>query len=211
VFKDNGMIFSPNYVYLIITYAMNALMVYLLPYDYNRVSTYALQIMLVINIIPHLSFCWLSNSSIAFSLFYSFCFIVICILLQLLKPVRFPGIKVVKGYSRIKAVHVIFIICVLGTISIIFKNGIPRLNVFDFNNVYQIRSQIEYSRLWGYLLSWLQRVFIPCLMLISLEKRKYVPAAVAILEQIILYVFTAQKTILLSIYEAGLRNQCITK
>ncbi|NMH73906.1 oligosaccharide repeat unit polymerase [Bacillus sp. RO2] len=171
------------------------LLIMLLPKDKTRPSTYLYLIFIIFLVVPLLSFYWLNNKSIYYISFVILACLVISFFLRLVKPIYF--------FEEIKSakflLSILFILYILITIYLIVKRGGIDLRAFDFGSIYDLRSEVQFSGISGYLLNWCAKVFCPFFFAYFLFKNEKGKMLIALILQLLLYLSFGFKAYLFSI------------
>ncbi|MGD9568065.1 MAG: O-antigen polymerase [Sedimentibacter sp.] len=186
VFKFNSLKMLESYFFVFITSS-------LLPQNNKLPSNIVMNILNLIMIIPIYSIFAFKNESriYAYSVFVSFNLGIIIIRL-------FPKITYKVKFSFNKFINLFIVsVTVIVYVILIYFNGLPKLALLNFNNVYIVRSTINYGfPIMTYLVSWLGIVINPYLVITFYKRNNKLMLFFVIFSQIILYLLTSQKSFL---------------
>ncbi|PKK38875.1 hypothetical protein ABB02_01880 [Clostridiaceae bacterium JG1575] len=164
---------------------------FVLPRD-SAPSSSVLQIHFVLLFIPLVSYGTLAGASLEFLWMCLFVFFLECVLLRFL-----PNLRI----RPIQHANVLFWVLV-GAITVavysvmLLRNGI-HLSAFRLDETYAIRSGLTYPLGMGYLVPWQGKVINPFLMALGYKKKTPVLLVGALALQLLLFLITAQKAIIL--------------
>lgn len=185
-----------NYDFSLVKYMESLLMILwlfvIIPKN-NNVSSIAVNILYILMVIPILSIYPLKNESRIY--FYS---VVTSFSILILTVKILPRFKLKIKYNFNGLLKLVFIAMTSLVYFLLIRfNGLPNLKLLDFNEVYKIRSEIEYGYgFMQYLVTWQGTILNVFVMIVTLvSRRKYSFIFVSIL-QIMLYLLTTHKTFL---------------
>lgn len=196
---------SPIYSYLslnlnynskkmIFSYLVFFLIMYLIPTNYKKPSSYLIQMLIVLMWIPISAYYWLSNQSTEYFILLSFCFLILFLVPKI-------DAKINLFYdNRINLFFTFtFGIYFVTTLFLIIKGGGFDIRTLNFDNLYGLRSENKMNGILGYILNWNTKVFFPfySIYFISNKKKKY--AIFTLLMQLSLYLSFGNKAFLFSI------------
>ena len=180
--------FSP-YKYLLGIFLL-VLMYFLMPRD-QRPASVILQIHLLLIFLPMLSYYSLTDSSMRFMGWSIAAFLLECILVRVIPPLRILRI----ANSR----RILLVLIALMTVAVyavmIPANGIS-LGALNFDNTYDIRETIRFPLGMGYLVPWQSKVINPFLIALGFKQKKKSLLGLGIGLQLLLFFITAQKAML---------------
>ncbi|WP_340392689.1 hypothetical protein [Paenibacillus sp. FSL E2-0190] len=164
------------------------------PKDKLRPSSYLFILMEMFLIIPILSYYWMNNQSLIYVSFVVVSSIIISIILKM-KPIR---INLTDKYAKVW-LNFIFFLYILITLYLIVRRGGIDARAFNFDSVYDLRSENELSGILGYLMNWSAKVFCPFFFAFFFyKKRKWVLLSILGL-QLLMYLSFGFKAFLFSI------------
>lgn len=193
LFSYMGFTYDSSIIKFIESYIFLALIIFLMPVDETRPSTIALNIMLLLNVIPIMSIYSLMNKSRLYCYTIVFSFTIMLIINKFM-----PLLKI----SKMKSCNIIVYI-IIGGIScfvyagLIYFNGIPSLRMFDFSNVYEYRRGFTYGiSILAYLVPWQANIINILLIANFLHKKNYKFLVGVIILHAFLFLLTGSRTML---------------
>jgi hypothetical protein len=165
---------------------------YIIPKN-NSVTSIAVNILLIMMIIPIISIYSLKDESRSYFYYIITSFSVLLLTVQML-----PRVKLNTNFNFNALLKFAFIsITALVYVLLIRFNGLPNLRLLDFNEVYIIRSGVNYGySFMKYLVTWQGAIINVFAMIVALvSKRKNIFIIIAVL-QVTLYLLTTHKTFL---------------
>lgn len=193
-----NMIYKPNINYFFLSYFLFFVLLWLIPKDQKKPSTQLTQLLFITTMVPFLSFFWMSNNSIIYTMFVFLCYIILFFLLRLIKPLKIPLLRKETNLTP-KITSVIFISSIIILFLHSAKFGGVDVRAFNFNTIYEIRSETSYSGIWAYLSSWIGVLLIPTCIVIYMIENKKILFVTSCIMQIFLYLSTGNKSILFSV------------
>lgn len=175
-----------SFIYFIIIY-------FVLPKDEKKPSYIFLQLHFIIMIMPMFTLYAFANEAGRFMFYVNILFIMECILVRLLPIIKITRIK--NSKKLLKWIVIGMSIFVYG--SMIRANGIPSLRALNILSVYDIRGNVKYPFLMGYLVAWQAKIINPFLITISYINKNKRMLILSILMQLLIYLITAHKSFLL--------------
>lgn len=172
--------------YLIIIYLI-------MPKKSERPSHVFLQLHLLIMIIPLLSLYGVQNKPSLYIGMVVIMFIMQSLIIRSSKKIKLMKIK----HSKRILVILITSISLFVYFSMIRANGLPSLRALNFFNVYEMRWNVRYPFLMGYLVHWQAKVINPFLITLSYLNKKPKLLTLAISLQLLLYLITTHKSFIL--------------
>lgn len=193
-YSYSGLNLNSNiYSYLISTISVVAI-TFLIPKNRSRASTYLYIIFVTINIIPTLSFYWLSSKDIA----YVGIMILALMTISIVIKIRLPKINIRSNTANIWIILLFYIYLITTIILILQRGGIDH-RAFDFDLIYELRSETQISGINGYLLNWSTKAFAPFFFAYFYYYRKRMMLGVVIALQLLMYLSFGNKAFLFSI------------
>ena len=189
-----GLVYTPDFLKYILASGMYLLLYAYMPKAEEDGVMFLLHLQFAFTVAPMLTFYAFSNGSSRYMLA-----VFLCILMEtwILRRPTEPG-KAVRIVGIRNYVTVFLGVLVLFSLAIpILYNGFAGLKAFDFNYIYEMRSSATYPPAFGYLLGWMTNVIIPFAYLLFLTRKKYLWASLAFAVEIIFYMETGQKFVLL--------------
>ncbi|MGJ7910827.1 hypothetical protein [Neobacillus sp. LXY-1] len=197
-YSYSGMVWEPSLVKFLFSNFALFLMLVVLPKRQNRPSYQLAQLFFIITVVPILSIFWQANLNINYFIYVVICSLVLFILIRVSKPFKIKFIKFeTKNYMNF--VNAICIISFLLLILFSIRYGGIDLRAFNFNDIYELRAEAEYSVFWGYLINWISKLLIPfCIVMYMIENKKAMLFFSCCL-QIYFYLCIGYKSILFSV------------
>lgn len=198
-YQAYGLIWFPNMRYFLLSYFLFFLLMYTLPKGQDRPSHQLAQLLFFTTLVPILSFFWQSNQGLIFTLYVTLCGLLLFILLRA-KSLEIP---LILSTTRVKSFDsfsiVILVISLLSALFFTFRFGGIDVRAFNFESVYDLREDRDYTGIWGYLLNWTTKLLIPfTIVSFFIQKRKLLFLFSCIL-QVYFYLSTGSKSILFSV------------
>lgn len=164
-----------------------------LPEDENRPSTFFMEFIYLIIIVPMAIILGFSNESIFFYCFTSIGFILCECILRLSKA----NISIPESNITTKGMLLVLYGTILIVLAgIVLENGMFSLKAINIYNVYSVREEFKLNKYIGYMFSWQYSVVIPFLLVRTLRKKKYIQSVAFVILQLILYLYSGQKGVL---------------
>jgi hypothetical protein len=164
------------------------------PKDKLRPSSYLFVLLELFLIIPILSYYWMNSQSLIYVSFIVLSSIIISVILKL-KPIR---INLTDSYAKVW-LNIIFLLYIFITVFLIVRRGGIDVRAFDFDSVYDLRSEYELSGILGYLMNWSAKVFCPFFFAFFLYKKKKWALVSILALQLLMYLSFGFKAFLFSI------------
>lgn len=122
------------------------------------------------------------------------CFVFIAVLLfsKIPIPVRFTGVS----YKNRKLHVVVLALLGIYVVYLAARFGLPGADAFSFEDVHNIRANVELSTLEAILQNVMCKAFCPLVLVVSLKEKKWLGIALALLVQVYTYSITGFKTYL---------------
>lgn len=164
-----------------------------LPEEEKRPSTFFMQLIYLMLIVPMAVILGFSNENILFYCFTCIGFVICEWLLRLLEEnVSIPESNIItKGL-----LFVLYCVIIIVMVGIIAENGLFTLKALNIYRVYDVRSGFKLNKYIGYMFEWQYSVIIPFFLIRSLKRKKYIMSALLVALQFILYLYSGQKGIL---------------
>lgn len=180
---------------LLISYFFVICIYILLPKNDKKPSSYLIFGLYIFTYIPISSIYYIRNESTIYFMMISICLILIILLIKKIKLKSLIKFRIIK----FNLLTTVFYLSCIYIVFFIIKYGIPSFEAFDLSKVYDIRDIREYSKAWKYIINWFSKAILPFLIVLSLHKKKYFIFFIVIIFQLIIYLYTANKTTLFSI------------
>lgn len=197
IFGYSGYSLAINYFNIFISYFLLVIMVLSVPKGDSKLSYMILNMHLVIIYIPLLTLLGFGGTSFIFALLAVFCFLIQSIAIRLIPTIRINKIK----RDRFSGFLVNCLLLSFTVINYLYLFNFYKLNlnVFNFNNIYDIRSYIRLEGIFSYLITWQYRIINPYIIVYAHAKKSKEVFIVSVLLQIIIFFYLPYKEILLSL------------
>lgn len=164
-------------------------------HEERKVSSFLLNLQLVIAIIPiTVVYALCNESSIYYNVLCLAFLIAECMVKGKWREEEFPLRKI----ERLP--YLIFIGCILIIFGMlgyaVITNGLPPLTALNLKDVYELRGE-EYfitNQYINYAYTWIMVVLLPFILALFLVKRKYVSASICALIALMLFLYSGNKT-----------------
>lgn len=193
-YSYDGLTLEINLVKSIISLILTFILVFLSPKDKQRPSTYIYIIMLYFIYVPFISYFWLNDQSITYAMYLWFCMLIISLILKI-KP-RYLSFEKYPSSVLLKSIFYVFLLL---NIFLIFERGGIDSRAFDFDTVYDLRSENNITGLLGYIVNWCAKSFFPFFFIYFYYKKKIPISVLLISLQVLLYLSFGNKAFLFSI------------
>lgn len=171
------------------------------PKNYSRPSTYLYGLMYVLIFVPTVSYFWLNDQAVSYILVEMLCFALIAVGLQVGKQYRGLKLPCLKLNRKLGAwfINALFLAYIVTTIALIVQNGGLDIRTFSWSEVYQVRAENNISGIWGYLLNWCAKSFMPFFFAYFLMRREYVGMACVCVLQCLTFMVFGFKAFLMAV------------
>ena len=151
--------------------------------------------------IPTVSYYWLNDQATVYILVEAACFLLISVSLHLARRVHIPTIVKNPLSPKLGAwcILAMLAVYVAATLALVARNGGLDLRTLSWNDVYQVRSENNISGIWGYLLNWCAKSFMPFFFAYFLLRRKYIGAGFVCILQCMTYFSFGFKAFLMAV------------
>ncbi|MFA5400917.1 MAG: hypothetical protein WC359_10785 [Dehalococcoidia bacterium] len=186
-----GFTLAPDISKFIESYILLFILFVAAPKSLNKLSTIFVWLLMLLSYVPMLTYFALANGDRLYIYAVSFFWLITIFIVRL--PV--PGIRLRPIRQSTIIMYLLFICFGLTTLYLIWQYLGLSLK-FDLTGVYDIRSAYKQAQIpmAGYLFSWMAKVINPVLFAIFILKKKWAPAALTVLLQLLLYSATGHKT-----------------
>jgi oligosaccharide repeat unit polymerase len=195
LYDYTGLTLETNIIGFFISTLYLLILIFLLPTDKSRPSTYLYLIFIIFLVVPLLSYYWLNDQSLSYISFVVLACLVISLFLKSIKPINF--FEEIKPAKLI--LSILFILYILITVYLIVKRGGIDLRAFDFHSIYDLRSEVQFSGLSGYLLNWSAKVLCPFFFAYFLFRKNKRKMILVLILQLSLYLSFGFKAYLFSV------------
>lgn len=193
----NGMVYTPSSWKYLLSWILFLVMFAYMPKEEENVGSFLLHVQFVYTVCPLLTFFGISNGSTVYMLM-----VFVCIMLETWlvrsapKTMAPPHIKGIQNYTTVALG-----ILVISSLAIpVLYNGFAGLKAFDFQYIYEMRASATYPVGFSYIFSWIAKAVVPFALLYFFHQKKYRWALLAGAVQILLYMESGEKFILLVIF-----------
>ncbi|CEG29107.1 hypothetical protein [Bacillus sp. B-jedd] len=196
IYSYTGLTLNMNIWNFVISFLCFSLIIFMFPKNKSKPSTYLYLILNLFLTIPTLSYFWLNNQSIVYTIFLVLSCLIIAYFLRK-RPIEININKGIKSANLI--LKIIFIFYVLVTLYLIIERGGIDFRALNFQTIYSLRSEKGFSGILGYLLNWSAKVFFPFFFAYFLYSKKKWNCTIVLCLQLLLYLSFGFKAYLFSI------------
>lgn len=193
-YSYSGLTFTPNNLSYWYSNVFLVILAMITPKDKERPSTYLFILMEVFLVIPTLSYCWMKNESNLYVAMVVTCIFIIGILIKI-KPKYFKVNNRIAGIS----LKIIFIMYILMTIYLVVQRGGIDARAFNFDLIYELRSENELGSIAGYLVNWSTKALCPFFFVYFYYNKKNSLMVFVLVIQLMMYLSFGNKAFLFSI------------
>lgn len=198
LYSYSGLVWEPNFTKFFHSYFIFIVMLILIPIKQDTPSNQLVALLFLVTYTPISSFYWMSDSSIRYFTYVSISILLIIVIVKYLKMIKIKYISIPKiNYLDIANLLLILTLFLLIIFTVI-SGGID-VRALNFNSIYELRSEDNYSGILGYLFNWIPKVFIPLLIIIYYFEDKKIRLLLSISLQVYYYLMTGHKSFLFSI------------
>ncbi|PKE07878.1 hypothetical protein CW676_00665 [Macrococcoides caseolyticum] len=194
IFGYSGLTYNPNISKLIIS-IIYILLLFIFFKDNRKPSSDLLYIIYINLFIPLVMFYWMNNMEGIYVFMVFISILTMLITTNKIKPFKVVGLPI---RLSIPFEFIIYFLTLTLFILFILKYGWFDSRSLNFESIYQLRSEKEYSGMWAYLVNWLTKAFIPMLLVIFYFNRNLLLMLSTVCMQLIIYTSTGSKTLLFS-------------
>lgn len=199
IYSYAGLTWNPSAEYFFISYSIFFVLLVMLPKDDTKPSNNLVLLLFFTTAVPLLSFFWQSSQGLEYVLYVALCFVVMCSVIKLAKPLRVPLTVTAKGLKQVKLSTLVFLVSLGSVILLAVKTGGVDPRALNFALVYELRGDQNLTGVWGYLVSWVTRLLLPfCIVTFAIQKKRTL-LILSILMQVFMYLSTGSKTTLFSV------------
>lgn len=192
LYAYSGYYLDPNWGYVAISYAMTAVLGFLLPSDQEKPSSNIGFVYFIIFYLPFGTIFSLMPASPTYYWLVTGGFAIMFGILRL-----FPETKPLPKVRRGAAIFITMAVLFIGyTLAIFALRGGFSIITFNLSEIYSVRGIINYqilTGLAGYTSTWVVKVFIPALLVYGLWKRNWVLTVIAALLVVLFFGVTSSK------------------
>lgn len=198
IFAYSGLTWDPVVWKCVLSYALFFFLA-LLPERKETITEYLLNIYFVFTIIPMLSLFWQSDRSVNYMLMCTTCYFIMHMGCYLRNTKKATRIVVGNFFERFNISTMLIVVTFILILMFSIRYGVADLRALNLENVYSVRSEREFSGIWGYMINWMPYAIVPCIMCIGLYLKNNLQIVIAVVIQLYLFLFTGSKTTLFSI------------
>lgn len=184
---------------MIASYVLLGVIMLFMSCDDSYLSDILLNVQLVVMLMPMLTLCAISGSSLFFMMLVSGAHILQCLCVKVFRYTMKKRTYIFCMKSGMWMKCVLMAILVLSVGYSFSQYGFASAEAFDLTAVYGIREQVGYSFPFSYLVPWAFKVICLFLLVYALEKKHYILAEIAGSIQIYFYLTYANKSTLFSL------------
>lgn len=193
IFHSSGFITQIDYVKLFESYVLTLFLSLIIPNKIKKPSDFLVIMLFLLPVLPTLSLYAMRGESRVYTYMIIIAFSIIIAMQNI------PLIKItrLKGGQILAVVFSVFAVLIV-TIGLIGRGGLQYLNI-DFERVYEFRSIIKdviSVGIYGYIDTWVFKVFNPALIVWSLYKRRPFLFLTSIGLQVLFFAISSQKAVL---------------
>lgn len=160
-------------------------------------TAFLMHLQFAYTVAPMLTFYSLANGSNRYILMVFLCILLECWLV--FRPTTHTKTISVTGIRSYATVALGILVLFTLLIPLLY-NGFEGLKAFDLNYIYVMRKNAEYPPGFGYIFNWVAKAILPFAYLFCLCREKYPRAAFLALLQVLLYMETGHKSVLLILF-----------
>lgn len=190
----SGLTLNLNYLSYGISIIYLLFIAIIAPKDKTKPSTYLFITVEVFLFVPLISYYWLNNKSYIYASYVLLSLIIISLIVRI-KPVPI-NIKDTTAQIWIKFIFVFYVIF---TVYLFIKRGGIDTRAFNFDLIYDLRSENKIQGILGYIMNWCTKAYFPFFFLYFFYKKKYSMLFFVIMFQLLMYLSFGNKAFLFSI------------
>lgn len=194
-----GLGLRANYTKMVLSYVVAIALMCIMQKNIDYVSNYLIYIFFYFTVLPLLCIFWLQDGAYLYLLFCVVSFAIIVFVNRFGHHVG-RRIHLRYGQSRVNLELCLLLAAIVILFFVTWKYGLADLRALHLDNIYVIRAERQYSGIFGYLIAWETKAVIPMLIGVSLYNRHYFYTVAAIMVQFYMFLFTANKSVLFSIF-----------
>lgn len=195
LFAYSGFIWNPNITYYCFSVLLLLIVIITAPTNTKKPSTYLFHLLIAFLFIPTLSYYWSVSESTTFMLLETVMILIVSL------SVRIPRLKIryLDGVGN-NFFKILFLIYFFITSLLIVKRGGIDPRAFNFNDVYEIRSENNISGILGYFVNWTAKALAPFYFSYGFFYKKRNYYLIVIVLQVTMYLSFGNKAFLFSIF-----------
>lgn len=187
------MLYTPNLFKLLLAACAVAVSLVFLPRKSNRPSTYLFYIYYTITFLPTIMYYWMADRPTPFALCEAACFVLI----ELMLKGSLPALRLRPQRGRL-LLRLLLVFYFAGSVLLILHNGGVHTGRI-FSDLYSVRSSNNLSGLWGYLLNWCAKSFMPFFFAYFYLKKNYLGVLAVSFLQALLFLSYGFKAFLVAV------------
>ena len=196
IYAYSGYTFNPDIHKLIESLFITLFIAFILPWKIRKPSDFMVNILFTMPVLPTLSLYWLRGENRLYTYMLIISFIVIRVVAKTTPVIKLSRIK--RGIKLGWVISLIFTIIILGYL--IYRGGLRYFNL-NLLKVYDFRREVGAVinvGIFGYLNSWVFKLFNPVLISWSLYKRQYALFVLFTCLQVVFFGISSHKSVLFS-------------
>ena len=193
MFSYSLLTYHPNLYKLFLSIAIIYFLVITIPPDYEKPSTYLYFILFTIIFIPTANYYWLNDQPTSYILSEAVCFFLIALLIR--KKTKAFAIKMNVAVIALKTVFFLYIFACF--VLVLHNGGIHFSDLLS--NLYAVRSGNRISGLYGYVLNWCAKSFMPLFFIVFYIKKNWLGVALTSCLQAMLFLSYGFKAFLIAV------------
>ena len=188
------MTYKPNILKLGIAIVLILGTIIVLPRNKHKPSTYLYYTFYIITYLPTMMYYWMNDKPTIYVIYETVCFAVVALMVgRTYKPIK---IKAERGKIMI---NLIFVVYVIFCFVLIIRNGGIHLRAI-IKDLYQVRSENNLSGLFGYILNWCAKSYMPFFFIYFYIKRNFKAVALVSVLQVLLFLSYGFRAFLMAIF-----------
>lgn len=194
IFAYSGFTFNPDTHKLIESLFITLFIAFILPWKIRKPSDFMINILFTMPVLPTLSLYWLRGENRLYTYMLIISFMVVRVVVKMTPEIKLLRIK--RGIKVGWIVSLIFTITILGYL--IYRGGLRYFNL-NLLKVYDFRRKVGAVinvGIFGYLNTWVFKLFNPVLISWSLYKRRYTLFVFFTCLQVVFFGISSHKSVL---------------
>lgn len=189
-----GLALDISYFGFFVSNAYLMLLSLVFPKNKNKPSTYLLVILYLFIIIPTLSYYWMNNKSLIYLTFV----VISSVIISIIANINVTSI-IIKSKTANFWIYMMLAFYLITTIFLIIQRGGIDPRAFNFDEVYDLRSENQLGGIYGYLMNWSAKALCPFFFAYFYFKKKYIFLIPIVILQLLMYLSFGNKAFLFSI------------
>ncbi len=194
LYAYSGFTFNPDIHKLIESLFITIFIAWILPWKIRKPSDFMINILFTMPVLPTLSLYWLRGENRLYTYMLIISFMVVRVVVKMTPEIKLLRIK--RGIKVGWIVSLIFTITILGYL--IYRGGLRYFNL-NLLKVYDFRRKVGAVinvGIFGYLNTWVFKLFNPVLISWSLYKRRYTLFVFFTCLQVVFFGISSHKSVL---------------